>query len=362
MRPVVPVKGRGAVTNPTGRFERERREFVDDGWTAPDGTALAPGSEARLATTVTVDASRTIIARNESPDVPFDRSINPYRGCEHGCVYCYARPSHAWLGLSPGLDFESRLFAKPEAARLLREELAAPRYRCRPIALGTNTDPYQPIERRLRITRGILEVLSAHDHPVTIVTKSASVVRDLDILADLAERNLVRVGLSITTLDRELARRLEPRASTPALRLDAVGRLAAAGVPTGVMVAPIIPALTDGEIEAILEAAAGAGASSAGYVLLRLPGEVGSLFAEWLDAHAPLAARRVLALVRETRGGRLNDAAFGVRMRGSGPYAEMIRRRFDLARRRLGLDRDGPPLDCDRFRPPRRPGDQLELF
>ena len=349
-------KGRGAASNPPCRFEPTARVAFDDGWGGLD-EELPP-----LATTVQIDATRTIITRNDSPDVPFDRSINPYRGCEHGCVYCFARPSHAFLGLSPGQDFETRLFAKPDAPALLAEELRRPGYRCRVIALGTNTDPYQPIERTRRITRGVLEVLAAHNHPVGIVTTSALVVRDIDILAPMAARRLARVYISVTTLDGGLARRLEPRAPAPARRLEAVRRLAAAGIPVGVLVAPVIPALNDSEIERILAAAAEAGALSAGYVLLRLPREVKDLFVEWLAVHAPDKAKRVMGLVRDTRGGRDYDSRWGKRMTGTGAYAEMIARRFRLASRRLGLDRRDWTLDTSRFQPPARAGDQLSLL
>src|SRR5690606_20442510 len=332
-RPPLARKGRGAASNAAGRFEPYRHEAEDDGWGAPEEEVPA------LRTTVHVDAARTIITRNDSPDIPFDRSINPYRGCEHGCVYCYARPSHAYLGLLPGLDFETRLYRKPDAAALLRKELRAPGYRPAPIALGTNTDPYQPIERRERVTRAILEVLAECAHPVTIVTKSARIERDLDLLAPMARRHLVQVYLSVTTLEHELARRLEPRASSPSRRLAAIAALSRAGIPTGVMVAPVIPVLTDGEMEAILAAAREAGASSAGYVLLRLPHEVKDLFKEWLAVHAPLSAERVMARVRETRAGKENDPRFGTRMRGQGVYAQALAQRFRLACRRLGLAR-----------------------
>ncbi len=356
-----PHKGRGAASNPTGRFEREQRHAVDDGW----GTAWA-ADEAEfptaLRTTLTRDTTRTIITRNASPDVPFDRSINPYRGCEHGCVYCFARPTHAFLGLSPGLDFESRLFYKPDAAKLLGAELANSRYEPRVMALGTNTDPYQPVERRLGITRAVLEVLAAHRHPVGIVTKSSLVLRDLDILAPMAKAGLAQVFLSVTTLDGSLARKLEPRAPTPPRRIETIRALAAAGVPVGVMAAPVIPVLTDPEMEAILEAATGAGASSAGYVLLRLPHEIKDLFREWLAVHAPMKARHVMSLVHDARGGRDNDPRFGSRMRGEGAYAELIGRRFRLAAQRLGLDRQRYKLDTTQFRRPPRSGDQLALF
>ncbi len=356
-----PRRGRGAIGNPTGRFEAERRYAIDDGWGSGDEEAPP------LATTVTLDASRTVITRNASPDISFDRSINPYRGCEHGCIYCYARPSHAYLGLSPGLDFEARLFAKPDAARILERELGDPKYRCRIIALGTNTDPYQPIERRFRITRQILEVLAACSHPVGIVTKSALVLRDIDILAPMAERRLAKVFVSVTTLDRRLARRMEPRAAAPERRLETIRGLSRAGIPVGVMAAPMIPALNDAELERILEAAAQAGARSAGYVLLRLPREIKDLFREWLETHEPLKAEHVMSLVRETRGGRLYDSTYGIRMRGTGPYAELLGRRFRRACKRLGLNLGegstfGEPLDTTRFRPPVRQGTQLSLF
>ncbi|MCH7942772.1 MAG: PA0069 family radical SAM protein [Proteobacteria bacterium] len=349
-------KGRGAVSNPASRYDSTTALEMDDGWGILDED-LPP-----LRTTVSIDSTRRIIARNNSPDLPFDRSINPYRGCEHGCVYCYARPSHAYLGLSPGLDFETRLFAKPDAPALLAAELGKPGYRCSVMALGTNTDPYQPIEREHRITRGVLEVLSAHNHPVAIVTKSALVVRDIDILADMAERRLARVYVSVTTLDRDLARTLEPRAATPQRRIATIRTLAEAGIPTGVMVAPIIPAINDAEIEDILAAVARAGAASASYVLLRLPLEVADLFREWLRVHAPLKADHVMSLVRGMRGGRDYDSAWGRRMTGDGAYAEMIARRFDLAKRRLALGGRDWSLDTTRFRPPPRPGDQLSLL
>jgi DNA repair photolyase len=353
-------KGRGATFNPKVRFESLDVDPFDDGW---DSLAQARTEDAPPRTEVTPDASRSVIARNTSPDIGFDRSINPYRGCEHGCVYCYARPTHAYLGLSPGLDFETRLRAKFDAASLLELELARPGYACQPIALGTNTDPYQPVERRLKITRGVLEVLARCRHPLTIVTKSAAVVRDLDLLAPMARQNLARVAISVTTLDSDLARRLEPRAAAPHRRLQAIRQLSAAGVPTAVMIAPIIPALTDHELERILEAAAAAGASSAGYVLLRLPHEVKELFEDWLRAHAPGRAAHVLSLVRQCRGGRLYDASFGRRMRGEGPYAQLIERRFAAARRRLvGLAVETRPLRTDLFEPPGGAGRQLRLL
>jgi DNA repair photolyase len=349
-------KGRGATINPEGRFERLRREPVDDGW---GSAAVAP---APLRTQVRPDASRTIIARNDSPDVPFDRSINPYRGCEHGCVYCYARPSHAYLGLSPGLDFETKLFAKHDAAVLLRRELARPGYACAPITLGGNTDAYQPVEKRLRITRRVLEVLAEHRHPAVVVTKSALVLRDLDLIKDMAAQGLARVAVSITTLDPGLARKLEPRAPAPHRRLTALRELSAAGVPTTVMVAPVVPGLTDHEIEQILAAASAAGAERAGYVLLRLPYEVEELMTAWLETHYPGRAARVLALVRQCRGGRLNDSTFGRRMVGQGAFADLIRRRFELACRRYGFVRGGPGLRTDLFRPPAPERGQLPLL
>jgi len=354
MPSITPLRGCGAVSNPQGRFERLTRDPYDDGWWPEE--ELPP-----LATTVRVEESRSIIARNDSPDIPFSQSINPYRGCEHGCVYCYARPSHAYVGLSPGLDFETRLFAKANAAERLREELARPGYACQTIALGANTDPYQPIERRYRLTRQIIELLSECDHPLSIVTKSSLIERDLDLLGSLAHRNLVHVYISITTLDRQLAQRLEPRASAPPRRLETVRRLAAAGIPTGVLVAPVIPALTDNDVEKVLEAARAAGARWAGYVLLRLPHEVKDLFRQWLATHAPLKAGHVMKLVRETRGGRDNDPRFGARMRGQGRLADLIEDRFAIACRRLGFNREDGLLDHGRFHPP-AVGPQLPLF
>jgi DNA repair photolyase len=344
-------KGRGATVSPPCRFEARSAEPVDDGWGTLEADLVAPP---RLETTLTRDASRSIIARNDSPDIGFDRSVNPYRGCEHGCIYCYARPTHAYLGLSPGLDFETRLLFKPDAAALLARELSRPGYRPAPIALGSNTDPYQPVERQLRLTRAILEVLSEFNHPCTIVTKSALVVRDLDILRDMAKRRLVRVCLSVTTLDRKLAAVMEPRAATPARRLQAVESLAAAGVPAGVLAAPMIPGLNDAELETILSAAARAGAHSAGYVLLRLPHELRALFTSWLEAHYPERAAKVLALIRQTRAGALNDARFGSRFSGTGTYAELLAKRFAIATTRLGLKNLSGGLDCTRFRVPPR--------
>ena len=354
-----PRKGRGAVSNRSGRYEAEERMAVDDGWSL---AAAEEPEQTRLATRVTPDASRSVIARNDSPDVPFERSINPYRGCEHGCVYCFARPSHAWLGLSPGLDFETRLFAKPNAAALLEKELARPRYQPKVIAFGTNTDPYQPVEREHHITRDLLEVLWRARHPLTIVTKSALVVRDLDILAPMAEARLARVMISVTTLDRELARRMEPRASTPARRLEAMAALNRAGVPTGVLAAPMIPALNDSELEVILKSAAAAGAKTAGYLLLRLPLEIKELFEEWLEAHVPDRKAHVLNLIRETRGGKLYDPAWHQRMTGTGPYAETLAQRFEIACRRHGFLKNDWQLDTTQFKPPRPQSPQLSLF
>jgi DNA repair photolyase len=347
--------GRGAQTNRSGRFEPIAYESVDDGW-----ESLAD-LEA-LATDVQEVPARRIITRNESPDIGFDRSINPYRGCEHGCIYCFARPTHAFLGLSPGLDFETKLFAKTNAAQALERELADPNYEVETIAIGTNTDPYQPIEKRYRIMRRILEVLSAANHPVGIVTKSALVLRDLDILSSMAERGLVKVALSVTTLDARLARAMEPRASTPFKRLDALKQLTAAGVPTSVMVAPVIPGLTDMEMERILERAAAAGVKGAGYVLLRLPLEIADLFTEWLLANCPDRASRVLSLMRSTRGGKLYDAKWSERMVGDGPYAWMIGRRFEMAAARLGLNEQSTKLRTDLFTPPVLAGQQLKLL
>src|SRR6187200_1546062 len=340
-------RGRGTLSNQSGHYEPIARIAFDDGWQSLE--ELPP-----FATTVSVDSTRKIITRNESPDISFDRSINPYRGCEHGCVYCFARPTHAYMGLSPGLDFESKLFAKPDAARLLEKELAAAEYEPKMIAIGTNTDPYQPIERKYQVMRGILEVLERAGHPVGIVTKSALVLRDLDILARLAERNLVKVAISVTTLDAKLARKMEPRAATPMRRLETLRRLAQAGVPTTVMVAPVIPALNDMEIERILEAARTAGVKEAGYVLLRLPVEVRDLFREWLIANFPDRHRHVFKLIRDMRGGKDYDSEFGKRMTGSGPIAWMIGRRFEAACEKLGLNKARARLTTEHFSPPRQ--------
>jgi len=348
-------RGRGAQTNVSGRYEAEARLPHDDGW---GSAAELP----RLRTEVQVERPKKIITRNNSPDISFDRSINPYRGCEHGCAYCFARPTHAYMGLSPGLDFETKLFAKPDAPALLEKELAAPGYVPRTIAIGTNTDPYQPIERERQIMRGILEVLARASHPVGIVTKSALVLRDLDILAPMAARGLVKVALSLTTLDRKLARAMEPRAATPPKRLETMKALADAGVPVTVMTAPIIPALNDTELERLLEAAHTAGAREAGYVLLRLPLEVAPIFKEWLETHYPDRAEHVLSLVRSMRGGKEYDSEWGSRMRGSGPYAWLIGRRFELATRRLGLNAEKRPLRTDLFTPPVPVGGQMRLI
>ena len=348
-------RGRGAQSNASGRYEPLARIAFDDGW--QNFEELPP-----FKTTVALDSTRKIITRNNSPDISFDRSINPYRGCEHGCIYCFARPTHAYLGLSPGLDFETHLFAKPDAAKLLERELSAPGYVPRTIAIGTNTDPYQPIEREHRIMRGVLEVLEQHGHPVGIVTKSALVLRDLDILASMARRNLVKVALSVTTLDGKLARLMEPRAPTPARRLDALRALSAAGVPTTVMVAPVIPALNDAEIERILDAAAAGGVKEAGYVLLRLPLEVRDLFREWLLASFPDRYRHVFKLIREMRGGKDYDSSWGQRMSGKGPTAWLIGRRFELACEKLGLNKTRASLSTEHFKPPREAAQQLSLF
>ncbi|TCA07022.1 PA0069 family radical SAM protein [Rhizobium leguminosarum] len=348
-------RGRGAGLNPTGRFEALQRETVDDGWQTWE--ELPP-----FKTEVQVEKPRTAITRNESPDIPFDRSINPYRGCEHGCIYCFARPTHAYMGLSAGLDFETKLFAKPDAAKLLERELAKPGYKVRVIAIGTNTDPYQPIEKEWRIMRGILEVLNKANHPVSIVTKSAMILRDLDILQEMAAKNLVRVGISVTTLDRKLARTMEPRAATPPRRLETIRTLAEAGVQTAVMAAPLIPALNDHELERILESAKAAGAAEASHVILRLPLEVSPLFRDWLLQHYPDRYRHVMSLVRSMRGGKDYDAEFGKRMKGAGPYAWQIARRFEMAARRFGLTRRSVPLRDDLFVPPDGSGVQLSLL
>jgi DNA repair photolyase len=351
---------RGARSFIQGRFENVARESFDDGWTAEEQSQTA------LQTQVVVERARSILSHNDSPDVGFDRSINPYRGCEHGCIYCYARPSHAYLELSPGLDFETRLFAKTNAAEVLRETLAKPGYAPKPIALGANTDCYQPIERKYKITRQVLEVLAQCEHPVTLVTKSALVERDLDLLAPMAQKNLVKVYVSIGTLDRELARKLEPRAASPQRRLDIVRKLSENKVPCGVMVAALIPVLNDKTLEHVLEAAAKAGALEAAYVIMRLPNELKDLFKEWLAEHYPQRAEHVMSIIHDMRGGRDNDPRFGTRMTGTGNYAELIEKRFEIACRKFGLNsREAPrgraELDCSRFKPPAR-GGQMALF
>jgi DNA repair photolyase len=350
-------KGRGALSNRLERFQALQSTPENDGWPG-DGEADAPS----ILTSVTPEQARSIITYNQSPDIGFDRSINPYRGCEHGCIYCYARPSHAYLGLSPGLDFETRLTYKADAAALLRTELSRPSYRCAPIMLGANTDPYQPVERRLRVTRSILEVLLEARHPVSIVTKSALVLRDLDLLVPLAQQQLVHVMVSLTSLDAELKRLLEPRAASPAARLGAIRGLAEAGVPVGTLIAPVIPVITDAELEALLEQAVAAGARRAGYVLLRLPLELKGLFTEWLQTHHPGKAGHVLSLLEQLRDGRLNDSEFGRRMTGTGVYAGLLRRRFTLACRRLNIGgHDDFHLATDRFAPLRAASPQLDL-
>lgn len=348
-------KGRGASSNASGRYESRVHEAFDDGWGSPD-EPLEP-----LRTTLTVDSAHQVITYNRSPDVGFDRSINPYRGCEHGCVYCFARPTHTWLGLSAGLDFESRLFYKPDAPERLREELAAGKYRCEPLALGINTDAYQPVERKIGLTRKILEILCETNHPVVLVTKSSLIERDLDLLSEMAEKGLVSVSISITTLSRSLARRMEPRAAAPERRLETLRRVSDAGIPAGLLLAPLIPILTDGEMENILRASRDAGATSAGYVLLRLPHEIGDLFTEWLEVHEPLKASHVLSAIRQTRGGKNYDSRFGVRMRGTGEYAELLAQRFKLAHKKFGF---GEPseLNTADFRPPQIGPRQMSLF
>lgn len=356
-RPAQAIKGRGAASNPKGRFETSTSVPVDDGWTPDDEPAPHPD------TTVTIEQARSIISRNESPDIPFEQSINPYRGCEHGCVYCYARPSHAYLNLSPGLDFETKLFAKTNAAELLRAELAKPGYRVSPINLGANTDPYQPIERRYRITRQVIEVLAECRHPLTIITKNSLIERDIDLLAPLAKLNLVYAFFSVSSLDNRLSAILDPRASAPHRRIAAIRTLSEAGIPCGVLVAPIIPMLNDRWLDAILEASHLAGARMASYTMLRLPWELKDLMREWLELHFPERAEHVLSLIRQIRGGRENDPRFGSRMRGEGEFAELIKQRFKLGVRRYGLvqNRD-VALDCSLFSPPRAQSPQGDLF
>jgi len=353
------IKGRGAISNPEGRFESRRVEVVDDGWSIDDEAKELPP----LQTTVMAEHAKSILTRNDSPDVGFDVSINPYRGCEHGCVYCYARPDHSYVNLSPGLDFETKLFYKQDAAKLLDTELRRRSYVCKPINIGASTDPYQPIERKLEVTRSLLEVMCRFRHPITVVTKSALIERDIDLLTDLARDDLVNVFVSITSLNAELKRTLEPRAPSPAARLRAVRALRAAGIPVGVLIAPIIPAVNDAELESIVEACAQAGARTCGYVVLRLPREVKDLFREWLDAHLPLRAAHVMSLINDMRGGKDNDARFGTRMKGEGPIAELIRTRFHAACRRHGLARAREvALSTDRFRVPPEETPQLTLW
>jgi DNA repair photolyase len=349
-------RGRGAVSNPHARYEPVEKERFDDGWDLPE--ELPP-----LKTEVTIEKPRTIIARNDSPDISFDRSINPYRGCEHGCVYCFARPTHAYQGLSPGLDFETKLFAKPNAAELLEKELSKPGYVAKTMAMGTNTDPYQPIEKKFRITRSVLEVLSRTNHPVGIVTKSALVTRDIDILAPMADRGLAKVALSVTTLDARLARKMEPRAATPSKRLDTIRKLAEAGIPVSVLVAPLVPGINDHEIEDILQAVYAAGAREAGYVLLRLPHELKEIMRDWLSENYPDKLKHVFSLVGDTRGGKLYDSSWGKRQTGIGPYAWMIGRRFEQACERFGFNRVRRRLRTDLFTPPMtEKAGQLTLF
>ncbi len=355
--PPLARKGRGAVSNPPVRFEARVVAPFDDGW----GTLAAEfGDLPPLPTTLIRDSTRSVISWNSSPDIGFDRAVNPYRGCEHGCIYCYARPSHAYLGYSPGLDFETKLLFKPDVAELLTKELCKPGYAPRTLALGSNTDPYQPVERTLKLTRSVLEVLDRFNHPVSIVTKSAGVLRDLDILTSMAERRLARVYVSLTTLDPGLARRMEPRAATPARRLHAIAELTRAKVPTGVLVAPMIPGLNDAEMEKLMEEAARAGARHAGYVLLRLPHELREMFEDWLGQHFPDRAKHVLSLIRETRSGALSDARFHHRMAGQGAYADLLLRRFARAARQWGLDEAREGLDCKRFAVPEAALSQAE--
>ncbi|MGB6105920.1 MAG: PA0069 family radical SAM protein [Pusillimonas sp.] len=354
----IPIKGRGSISNRTSRFEPLQRVSFDDEWEA----GRQGNDEARPATTVAKETAKSIISRNDSPDIPFEQSINPYRGCEHGCIYCYARPTHAYLNHSPGLDFETKLYAKHNAAELLRKALSHPSYIPKLIALGANTDPYQPIERRLRITSSILEVLREFNHPVAITTKSASVTQDIDILAQMAGKNLVRVYMSVGSLDGAIARTLEPRASAPGARLNALRKLAESGIPTGVIVAPVIPSLTDHDMEKILFSAKDAGARHAAYVLLRLPLEVRDLFREWLAAHHPLKEAHVMNLIRQMRGGKDNDPDFRTRMSGTGIFADLLRQRFKRACSKAGLNQDRPALSTAHFRPPPEARSQLDLF
>jgi DNA repair photolyase len=356
-------KGRGAVSNRTGRYERLTHHAIDDGWRNADGRVPDDGeTPSKLVTEVRKDTSKTVIARNDSPDIGFDRSINPYRGCEHGCIYCFARPTHAYLGHSPGMDFETKIYGKMDAVERLKAELAAPGYKPAPIMISGVTDPFQPVERQLKITRGILEVLVTHRHPFSLITKNALIARDVDLLSEAAKLGIVSAALSITTLDANLARKMEPRASTPAKRLEAIKTLADAGVPMTVMNAPIIPGLNDPEMEAVLEAARDAGATKAGFVLLRLPLEIKDLFTEWLIEHVHDRAKHVLTLMREARGGKLYNSEFFSRQRGTGPYAELIEQRFRLAVKKFGLNRTSRVLRNDLFQPPVVPrGDSRQM-
>lgn len=350
------IKGRGAVSNHASRFEPNDYEIFDDGWGTIEEERTKPATE------VIPERTRTILAKNDSPDVPFSQSINPYKGCEHGCIYCFARPTHAFLGMSPGLDFETRIVSKPDAARVLRRQLASAKYKCDVIALGANTDPYQPVERGLGITRSILEELSGCNHPVGVVTKSELVLRDLDLLAPMARKGLAHVFVSMTSLDPALSRVMEPRAASPSRRLETIRRLCEAGVPVGVLASPMIPRLNDAELEQILESSSAVGATAAGTILLRLPLEIKDLFREWLEEHFPAKARHVLALVRDTRGGSLYNSDYGTRMRGEGPYADLLQQRFAVACKKLGLAGRIVPLDRTQFRPPVLSGQQMGLF
>jgi DNA repair photolyase len=362
--PIEAVKGRGSVSNERSRFEAWRREQVYDDLGHDE---FADEEKPRLKTTIWLRQAKSIISSNDSPDIYFGQSVNPYQGCEHGCIYCFARPSHAYLGLSPGLDFETKIYAKENAAALLEKELAARRYQPKVIVLGSNTDPYQPAERELRITRSIIELLDRCDHPLSIITKSGNVMRDIDLLSRMAARRLAKVYVSITSLQSEIARTLEPRANTPPRRLETVRRLADAGIPVGVLVSPVIPAITDMELEAIIGKAVEAGAQSAGYILLRLPREVEGLFREWLQAHYPMRAKHVMSLLSQMRGGKAYDPTFGLRMTGTGVFADLLRNRFKLACKKHGLSNERTALRTDLFKPPSMPGKagettQLKLF
>lgn len=350
------LKGRGSATQFDNRYLSEHYEDIDDGW------SQAEEQQPSVKTRVTVEKAKTIITRNQSPDIPFTQSINPYRGCEHGCSYCYARPAHAYVDLSPGIDFETKLFAKPNAAELLKNALAKTGYQCSPIALGSNTDPYQPIERQWKITRQIIQVLKDHDHPLTIVTKSNLVERDIDLLAPMAEKNLVQVFISITSLNNALARKLEPRATAPHSRLKALANLQQHQIPTGVMFAPVIPVINDTEMETVLVKSAETGVTNAGYVMLRLPQEVRPIFKEWLQLHEPLKAEHVMSMVRDIRNGQENDSEFGRRQRGQGNYADIIAQRFAVACRKFDLNTRNVKLDCSIFKKPVKDSKQMSLF